>query len=414
MKLLFLTWDGPGTTYHETLFLPLLARARRSRDRIVLLQLTWGSAQRSARIERLAESQDMSYRSFKVPRGAAKLLAPLVLARASLWMATEIRRGRIDTIMARSTLPAAVTLLAGLLARQRFSFIFDADGLEADEKVEFGSWHRGGVAYRLFLAVERAAVRRCDVVLVRTAGAAQILARRAQVSLDRFRVVSNGKDESQYSLVSNDERDRTRAVLGIPVGAPILVYVGSIGPQYRLQQMVASFAAVRNLRPDARLLLLTPGQHHEQIRAACAELPGGSVMIKEVLPAEVPGYLALADLGLALRASTLSQRAVAPIKVGEYLLTGVPVVYTGGVGDLDRLAAERPMLSVDDAGEPEKIARWLVEEILPHRDEVRKEARRLGIAEFSIDQGAADYRRAFEVIEKRARSRRPPTLRETA
>jgi glycosyltransferase involved in cell wall biosynthesis len=414
MRLLFLTWDGPGTTYHETLFVPLLARARRSYDRIALLQLTWGATQRSARISRLAKEHDLSFQAWEVPRGVGKLFAPLVLVRTSLWMARGVGRGRFDTIMARSTLPAAVTLLAALLSRRRFSFIFDADGLEADEKVEFGSWRQGGVAYRCFTIVERAAVRRSDIVLVRTARAAQILAARADVPLDRFLVVSNGKDESQYVPVARAERDRIRAAMEIPAGAPLVAYVGSIGPQYRLEQMVETFDAVRRRSPDARLLLLTPRQHHEQVRAACAELPGGSVTIKEALPAEVPSYLGVADLGLAYRSSTLSQQAVAPIKVGEYLLCGVPVVYTEGVGDLDRLARQRSVLSVANAGDPERVARWFVDEVLPHRNQVREEARMLGVAEFSIRRGASDYRRAFDLVGKSEQHRRPPTISETA
>lgn len=54
-----------------------------------------------------------------------------------------------------------------------------------------------------------------------------------------------------------------------------------------------------------------------------------------VAPHDVRAELGAADLALAFREPSFSQCAVAPIKVGEYLLAGLPVVANLGVGDLE-------------------------------------------------------------------------------
>jgi glycosyltransferase involved in cell wall biosynthesis len=396
VKLLFLTWDGPGTTYHETLFMPLLDAARRPGDTVEHVQLTWDADERTGRLERLAPSMGMTFRAWPVPRSGLRWLAPVVLLRLSIWTARRIRAGEVDTVLARSTLPAAATLLARRLAGDRFDFVFDADGLEADEKVEFGAWSSRGPAYKLFAFIERTAVRRAAVVLVRTGRAATILQARAKVPASRFEVVSNGKDAAEYEPLTERERLQIRADLGVGNREPLLVYVGSIGPQYRLDLMVATVAKLLDRHPEARWLVITPEQHQKQVQAACANLPAGSVIILEAAPSAVPRYLAAADLGLAYRSPTRSQQAVAPIKVGEYLLCGVPVVSSRGVGDLDRLARERALLAVDDEDAPARVVTWLIDEIMVDREGYRDDARRLGMAEFSLERGADDYRRAFD------------------
>src|SRR5690606_35943047 len=50
------------------------------------------------------------------------------------------------------------------------------------------------------------------------------------------------------------------------------------------------------------------------------------IVLKKVNSEEVPSYLNAADLGFALRQPKFSMQGVAPIKLGEYLLCGLPVI----------------------------------------------------------------------------------------
>ena len=401
MKLLFVTWDGPGTTYHETLFIPLLARATGDGDRFQFLQFSWGAPDRVERLHQIAADHGAELRHLDVPRGWRILLLPFTLISGLRAILRNAKAGRVDTIMARSMIPGGLAVVAMALARGRLRFIYDADGLSADERVEFGGWPQGGLRYRIFRRLERASIRRAAVTLVRTQRAVDILTERAGISPERFVVVANGKDADVFNVGDESSRLGTREALGVPAAAPLLVHVGSAGPQYEPGFTMDVFRAVHRDHPDARLLLLTATISHDRFRAMAADLPDDALAIQQAAPDDVPALLAAADVGLAFRTPTLSQQAVAPIKVAEYLLCGLPVAYSCGVGDLDEQLHPPVGFAVDGAtpDDARKVADWVSGQVLAERDELRTTARALGVERFSLDVGAAAYRRAFNRAE---------------
>jgi glycosyltransferase involved in cell wall biosynthesis len=122
------------------------------------------------------------------------------------------------------------------------------------------------------------------------------------------------------------------------------------------------------------------------------------VDVRPAAPAQIPAILAAADVGLALRRETPSQRGISPIKVGEYLLCGLPVV-ASRVGDLEQqLGASDAALLVDtaDRGAAEQIAAWTVGHALGKRDVLRTTARELGLRWFALEQCVATYAAMFQ------------------
>ena len=77
-------------------------------------------------------------------------------------------------------------------------------------------------------------------------------------------------------------------------------------------------------------------------------------MAREASREEMPGYLSAAQAGLSFRLETASQRACSPIKNGEYLACGLPVVSTPGAGDYSALVVREKVGVVverfDEAG----------------------------------------------------------------
>jgi glycosyltransferase involved in cell wall biosynthesis len=106
-------------------------------------------------------------------------------------------------------------------------------------------------------------------------------------------------------------------------------------------------------------------------------------------PNEVPRYLAAADVGAAFRTPTFSTRGVAPVKLSEYLLCGVPVVGTAGIGDT--AAAQEAGMFFDDRQGMAAAAEWVLGTVLPVREEVRRTARRVGVNRFSLRRSVEDY-----------------------
>lgn len=407
MKILFVTWDGPQVTYLESLFLPIFKKLSEVGVDFHILQFTWGDARRIEISRQACTQAGFSYHAetiWRRPLAAGSLLTALHGARL---IRRAIRKHQIDAVMPRSTLPALATLLA--LRGSKLPMIFDADGLPLDERVDFAAQSPTSPAYRFLRDIEAQAVRRADVVLTRSEKAVAILQARAGAgtATGKFQVIRNGRDPSMFSAGDARSRAKTREQLGIGGAAPLLIYAGSLGPQYCLPQMLELFSYVHKRRPDSRLLILSGSP--EALPPALDPYPHlkPAISTLTVDANAVPEYLACADLGLALRQASFSMQAVAPIKLGEYLLCGLPVVASDDIGDTSMLVDAqigRLMKKMGDA-ELADAADWFVDSVLVDRKAFRERCRAAGIANFSLSASVADYREAIALAGKQEGTR---------
>jgi glycosyltransferase involved in cell wall biosynthesis len=120
--------------------------------------------------------------------------------------------------------------------------------------------------------------------------------------------------------------------------------------------------------------------------------------------AEVPRHLAAGDLGLALRQPTFSMQAVAPIKLGEYLLCGVPVLATRGIGDSEALVPDTVgrLLDTMTPASLDAAATWFVNDVLPARGRFRADCREQGQRCFGIEAMVDAYAEAIVAKEPAA------------
>lgn len=378
--ILFVTWDGPQVSYLESLFIPIFERLQEHCIQTSILQFAWGN---ETRAEAACRAAGLAYRRVDIWRrfGALGAAATAIAGRFA------VRQAILDwnptILMPRSLFAGLAVLASG--ARNEALILFDADGLTADERRESGC---GAATYRALLAIERAAVRSSCHSLVRTEAAAQILAQRADVGREHFTVVANGRDPKLFKPADAPGRLRLRRELGVADDAILLVYAGSAGPQYRLGDVARLVAGLRSRYPKIQLLVLS-GEHDAAKRALGDE--GDRAIFRSITPAEVPAYLSAADAGISLRTESLAMRGVAPVKIGEYLLCGLLVIGTPGIGDTE--AALDSGMMIDAGLQPTEIANWLAGRIA-NREGSAASARAIGLQNFSIDRSVQDYRAA--------------------
>jgi len=144
--------------------------------------------------------------------------------------------------------------------------------------------------------------------------------------------------------------------------------------------------------------VLTGSPNAAQAALAPYERLTGVTTIMRAPPEEVPRYLAAADIGAAFRTASFSTRAVAPVKLSECLLCGVPVVGTASIGDTEA-AVEAGVFFSDEAGMA-AAADWAVSTVLPQREAFRDRARQVGLDRFSLSRSVADYRAAIALLYK--------------
>jgi glycosyltransferase involved in cell wall biosynthesis len=292
--------------------------------------------------------------------------------------------------------------MATLIAARgrRLPVIFHADGLALDERVEFEGQSPSSLAHRLLRDVEAEAVRRAVVVIQLNERGCQVLADRAGAGVERgkFRIVHNGRDVEQFRPASKLERLKIRRDLGIALDAPLVVYAGTLGPQYCPDEMLEIFSGIYERRANARFLVLTAFK--DILEHALGRRPElrGAVFVKYVEISEVPCYVGSSDLALAIILPSFSRQAADAIKIGEYLLCGVPVVATD-VGRASLITSEVGLLlHTMDQSELATVTDWFLDNVLPNRTSFSRKCRDVGLMHFSLESAVSAYAEAVAPI----------------
>jgi glycosyltransferase involved in cell wall biosynthesis len=92
-------------------------------------------------------------------------------------------------------------------------------------------------------------------------------------------------------------------------------------------------------------------------------------------------------------------QTVAPIKLGENLLCGTPVLTTTGIGDTAMVIDTEIRYLTQEMNDEElrRAATWFLETVIPNREGFRDRCREARICHFSLDTAVEDYFEALEL-----------------
>ena len=392
-RILYITWDGPQVSYLEGLFLPIFVGLKAYGIAIHVLQFTWDAEKQvTSRVEACKSAGKIPYECVTVARGFGGLGAY-----ATAWLGGRkidelVDRWSIDGLMPRCIMPSVA--IAHSRTGAKLPCVFDADGLAVDERVDFGGLNRQSFTYHLLKSYERRMITRAQSVIGRTAEACSIYQTYDyRPSKSKYFVSVNGRDPFHFQTLSKSERNTARFELGLPQAAPIILHNGSFGSKYCPEVELSLVTAIKKLRKDAVFLVLTG-----QLDAASnffaqhsRYLPQGPV-IKRLTYDDMARALAACDLGLCLYRDTFSNKAFQSTKLGEFLLSGVPVVATPNamLREMVGLPSVRSIGSMSEA-EIKATAEWFVEEALPNRDSYGAHARAFGLQYLTVDKSIHSY-----------------------
>jgi glycosyltransferase involved in cell wall biosynthesis len=238
------------------------------------------------------------------------------------------RRSRATVVHGRASVSSAMAAVAAKLAGTRL--FVDADGPLSQEYVDAGVWKEGSLGHRLTAWGERRAMELADVVAVLTGHREREVA--PWLSETPVYILPCAVDLNRFQPVT-EKRQALRDALGLR--GTVFVYAGKPGGWYDTEEMVAFVATAKEVFDPLTLLVLT-GEDPAAFAVLCerAEVPFVS---RAVPSAEMPAYLSSADVGLCFLRPFPSKLSCSPIKLGEYLACGLPVVSTSGCGDYDEL-----------------------------------------------------------------------------
>jgi glycosyltransferase involved in cell wall biosynthesis len=262
--------------------------------------------------------------------------------------AIRARKERPRLVHGRGSVAAAVAYMA---TRGSGALFFnDADGPLSKEYVEAGIWRAGSPLAKIVARAEDLFLDAADANAVLTSVRATEVARRSRAEP----TVLPCAVESELFRPRPLEAERIRRELSL--AGTVFIYAGKVGGWYLVEPMMDFVAAYQGLGEATTLLVLTtgPGEPFQRIAAT----RNVACRVRSATREEVPGYLSAANVGLSFRLSTPSQRAASPVKNGEYLACGLPVVSTAGVGDYSNLIADQGVGVVVESLSPEELRRY--------------------------------------------------------
>ncbi len=169
-------------------------------------------------------------------------------------------------------------------------------------------------------------------IITLTQAAKSILIQERGIAEDKITVIPCCVDDARFA-VDSLKVDDLRHKLGI-WGKIVVVYAGSVGGWYCLPEMVDWFReAKKTIMPDLHFLFLV-NNGKDIVQKELGNMPAEAYTITSVRPEEMPVYLGAADLGIAFIIQAFSKKASSPIKYGEYLAAGLPLVANSGIGDV--------------------------------------------------------------------------------
>ncbi|WP_293892625.1 glycosyltransferase [Flavobacterium sp.] len=393
-NILFITWDGPQTNYMEGLFMPILSEVQKSANyRIHIIQFTWGTQERIAITQKKAAALDVIYTAKTISRKPVAVLGSLLTLYSGIkFLKKYINNNKIDIVMPRSTMPS---IMVNRLKKTNFKILFDADGLPLEERVDFSGLLRTSRQYRFFKMEETKMLQQADGVITRSQKAIDIhLETIHHKRPERFSVVFNGRN-IDFFKPKGSMKSQIQAELNIQQNAKLFVYCGSLGPQYGWDEMIVIFQKYQQKYSDAFFLILTGNMEFAKQRIP-AEL-SKNIMIKKVPFEEVPKYLSAADIAFAIREPKFSMQGVAPIKLGEYLLMGIPTIASAGIGDSEELIKQVPNTFLFYHDKPNAIDEAL--RFVENLSEINhQKIREFGINFFSVEKSAESYIQSFNKL----------------
>lgn len=218
-------------------------------------------------------------------------------------------------------------------------------GLEATPENEWPAPAKTTIK-QIRAAEERAVHEAAGVTCVSHAMVDSLSQTYPQIPREKFFVVPCCPDIDAFTRVVND-REVVRRELGLH-DKYVVSYCGSLAWYQFPEASIQVFRLIKSLRADAHFFAITTQPDQMRLLLENAGFSAADYTIRSVPAQDVPRLLIASDLGLMIRDDSLTNRVASPIKFGEYMAAGIPVVISPRLGDCsESVRRERLGIEVD-------------------------------------------------------------------
>ena len=322
------------------------------------------------------------YRKFRHnPPVLATAVNMLVLLSATVKI-VKVRKPSV--IHARSLLPAIVGM--AIAKTGRIPLVFDMRGLWPEEQISTGQIQRRSLLHRILVAAEDFCLRKSESVVSLT---------EAALNNQDSPLVRNGTAGKTVVIPTCVDLDKFTMREEKTIGPFVHGCVGSLlSGWYQIDWLRTWIETVSAEDENALFEIVT----RDNVRTVLQKLNLPDHLLHRVSifskkSDEMPETIRHHDLSLLFYSSgELSKIASSPTRMAEVLATGIPVVSTSGVGDVDSIILDHQVGVVLEGGNPNQM-RIAIEKLnlLLNDPLLSQRCRDTAEALFSLRRGVAKY-----------------------
>ena len=255
------------------------------------------------------------------------------------------KTNRFSIVHCRSYISALVGL--AYKKKNKAQFIFDMRGFWADERVDGKLWNLKNPIYywifKFFKRKETEFLIHADAVVALTQKAKDEMLTWGIKALqaNKITVIPCVTDFSLFESVTEEKRRLAKLKFNLRENQFVLLYLGSIGTWYLLDEMLHFFSCLKQINPDSKFLFLTNHSENDiKQRAVKYNLGKEDILVHFANRNEITHYAHAADYGVFFIKPLYSKIASSPTKMGEMLAMGIPLICNSGVGNVEEIVKE--------------------------------------------------------------------------
>lgn len=236
-----------------------------------------------------------------------------------------VHREHIQIIHARSLYAGFIGLAVKCLSLHNVALLYDNRGVFIIEEIEKGHWKNNSLKVKFFEFIEKTLLEKsAAIVVVSNKFKEYLLSESSCLHIEKLYVINN-KTKIKRIAVDISIKD-------INIFA---VYSGSTAVWQDLDELIKLFKILvdRNIKIK---VFSYQTEAFDRILEENSEL-ARSVRVVKLQSENVNLELAKCNFGILLRENNLINNVSSPLKFGEYLAAGLPVMVSEGVGDTEEI-----------------------------------------------------------------------------
>jgi len=207
--------------------------------------------------------------------------------------------------------------------------------------LDFGIWKKSSISYRLLNYFEKKTAKSAEIISTGTDFMLNRL-KKEGIKGEVFKLPSCANDKA--FIIDQNKRLEVRNTLGITEDQNVFIYVGKFGGIYYKEEIFEVIGELNRLINNFFIIILSPNEH-SWVEGKLKSESVTQFYVSKVPYENVYEFLNAADMGISAIPGYPSQKYRSPIKVGEYLLCGLPYITNEGVSE-DDIVAQRNNVGV--------------------------------------------------------------------